>query len=321
MQVLVTGANGFIGQALTEVLYEAGYAQVVGAVRSMSPTAAGGSRQVAVGDVGPDTDWSAALQGVDVVVHLAARAHVLKDKVDDPLSEFRKVNVEGALALFRQAAAQQVKRFIFISSIGVNGNCTDGEPFTEASQPAPHAAYAQSKYEAEEALKVMSCSSGVELVIIRPPLVYAAHAPGNFARLLKLVDLGIPLPFASVPGKRSMVALENLVHFIDCCVRHPAAAGQTFLVSDGEDVSLPQMLRWLAKGMGQRSLLLPFPPALMSVAASVLGKKNLYTQLCGSLQVNASKSRELLGWLPPIGSQAALIATGRSFRNRVRHSR
>lgn len=321
MQVLVTGARGFIGQALVERLDGAGNVGVIGAVRSAVASAEGATRFVAVGDIDARTDWSDALRDVDVVVHLAARAHVLNDKLADPLSEFRRVNVEGALALFKQAIEHKVKRFIFISSIGVNGNLTKGEPFSEGSIPAPHAAYAQSKFEAEEALKALAETAGVELVIIRPPLVYAAHAPGNFARLLKLVDLAIPLPFGSVHNRRSMVALENLVDFIACCVRHPAAAGQTFLVSDCEDVSLRQMLQLLAKGMGQRSVLLPIPPPLIGLAATVLGKKSLFNQLCGSLQVSSTKSREVLGWVPPLSVEQALIETGKAYKHSVSGSR
>jgi len=314
MRVLVTGAKGFVGSAVSIRLHQESDVQVTASVREMSPSLGSEGRFVAVGDIGPETDWSQALQGAEVVVHLAARAHVLNDSHTDPLAEFRRVNVQGAENLFRQAIDNHVKRFIFVSSIGVNGNYTTGEAFSERSTPAPHADYALSKLEAEQALKTMAASSDIELVIIRPPLVYAAHAPGNFARLLKLVDLGVPLPFASVSNSRSMVALENLADFIACCVRHPAAAGETFLVCDAQDVSLKELLELLARGMDKRLVQLPVPPALIGWLASLLGKKNLYTQLCGSLQIDSSKSRNLLGWRPPVSAQAALMDTGRQFR-------
>lgn len=314
MKVLVTGAGGFIGQALCKRLEGADDIEVVGAVRALPAQPFDASPLVAVGDIDGHTDWSQALVGVNVVVHLAARAHVLNEQSKDPLVEFRRVNVEGALALFQQAIDAGLKRFVFISSIGVVGGSTEGEPFTETMPPAPHADYAYSKFEAEEALKALSHSSGVELVIVRPPLVYAAHAPGNFARLLKLVALGVPLPFASVSNQRSMVALENLVDFIALCVRHPAAAGEAFHVSDHEDVSLPQMLTLLGRGMGRRVVLLPCPTRLMALGAQLVGKKGMFNQLCGSLQVDASKSRLLLGWQPPISAEAALIQAGKQFK-------
>ena len=314
LKVVVTGAGGFVGQALCERLDGEDGIEVIGAVRSLPAQANGSPSLVAVGDIGGHTDWSQALAGVSVVVHLAARAHVLNEQSQDPREEFRRVNVDGAVALFQQAIDAGLKRFVFVSSIGVVGGSTEGKPFTEAMPPAPHADYAHSKYEAEEALKALSKSSGIELVIVRPPLVYAAHAPGNFARLLKLVALGVPLPFGSVVNQRSMVALENLVDFISLCVRHPAAAGETFHVSDDEDVSLPQMLELLGRGMGRNVLLLPVPNRLMALGAQLLRKKNLYTQLCGSLQVDSTKSRSLLGWQPPISAEIALIQAGKKFR-------
>ncbi|MFG0401593.1 NAD-dependent epimerase/dehydratase family protein [Pseudomonas sp. zjy_11] len=314
MHVLVTGAKGFVGGAVLSRFQKETDVELTAAVRKLPSSIDGKASFVAVGNISSETDWSQALQGVDVVVHLAARAHVLNDMQADPLAEFRRVNVEGAVKLLRQAIDNHVKRFVFISSIGVNGNFTTGEPFSEHSIPAPHANYALSKLEAEEALKALAASSGIELVIVRPPLVYAAHAPGNFARLLKLIDLGIPLPFACVRNSRSMVALENLADFIACCARHPAAAGETFLVCDFEDVSLKELLELLARGMDKRLIQLPVPPALIGWAAGLIGKQNLYTQLCRSLQIDSTKSRQLLAWTPPVSAQAALIDTGRRFR-------
>ncbi|MDH0304887.1 MULTISPECIES: NAD-dependent epimerase/dehydratase family protein [unclassified Pseudomonas] len=313
MHVLVTGGAGFVGQAVCDRL-ERDAVQVTKTVRTLNDEQKAARNAVALGDIGADTDWRSVLEGIDVVVHLAARAHVLKESHAEPLVEFRRVNVDAALALAQQAAAAGVKRFVFISSIGVNGNVTGETPFAEHSRPAPHAPYAQSKLEAEEALERFTKTTSMELVIIRPPLVYAAHAPGNFRRLLQLVASGIPMPFASINNRRSMIALDNLADFITCCVRHPAAGGQTFLISDDEDLSLPGILHLLGEGMGKKVRLLPVPSSLMAAGAGLLGKKNLYTQLCCSLQVDSSKCRELLGWVPPLSASDALLATGKKYR-------
>lgn len=313
-RVLVTGATGFVGSALFDRLKHEPGIDIKGSVRSALPAAAPDADCYrAVGDIGPDTNWSDALVDIDVVVHLAARAHILNDTYADPLAEFRRVNVEGALALARQAMAHGIKRFVFISSIGVNGSVTVGEAFSEGSVPAPHADYARSKYEAEEALKKLLSPSSVELVIIRPPLVYAAHAPGNFRRLLKLVSLGVPMPFGRINNRRTMIALENLADFIVTCVNHPAAANETFLVGDSEDFSIGEMVTLLAKGMEKRSILLPVPALCLQLAARFLGRQSLYTQLCCSLQVDTSKGTRLLGWKPPVRAQSALVEVGRKY--------
>lgn len=314
MRVLVTGAKGFVGSAVFDRLRTDASITVAGAVRSLPTGGVAAGDYFEIGDMGPDTDWSSALEGVDVVVHLAARAHILNDTTADPLSAFRRTNVEAALALAKTAIEKGVKRFVFISSIGVNGNATDTAPFSESSVPAPHADYATSKHEAEAALKQLTSDSAMELVIIRPPLVYAAHAPGNFRRLLKLVASGLPMPFGMVKNQRSLVALENLADFIITCVRHPAAANELFLISDGEDVSTADMLRLLAQGMGKKQMLLPVPPALLGGLATAAGKKSLYIQLCGSLQVDSSKCRKLLQWTPPVDSRQGLVEAGRQYR-------
>lgn len=312
--IFVTGGTGFIGTALLNGLSAKSDNQVSALVRR------GGRLPAGVSPVLPlANNFLAAemtMSGVDVVIHLAARAHVLNDTSTDPLGEFRRVNVIGTLELAKQALAMGVKRFIFISSIGVNGSCTTGEAFDESSLPLPHADYALSKWEAEQGLRELVSGSAMELLIIRPPLVYAGHAPGNFQRLMGLVRAGLPLPFASVDNQRSMIALENLVDFIVLCVEHPKAANELFLISDGVDVSTPEIVRSLALGMGKRARLLPMSDALMRWGARAIGKHALYSQLCGSLVVDSSKARNFLGWVPALKPHDALQRAGELFVKR-----
>ena len=311
MKVLVTGASGFVGSELVQELVRRGEYDVRAAVRSAAPGDALADVEVCgVGDISDATDWRDALAGVDCVVHLAGRAHVLRESRRSPLQAFRTVNTAGTLTLAQQAARTGVKRFVFVSSIGVNGVQTTGAPFDEDSRCAPAAPYAVSKYEAEQGLRSLLRSHPMEWVIVRPPLVYAAHAPGNFGRLLKWVHRGVPLPLASVQNARSMVALENLVDFLITALAHPQAANQLFLVSDGWAVSTPQIVRHLAKGMGRASRLFPVPPALLWAGATAVGKRSLCQQLCGSLEVDDTKSHALLDWHPVMGPQQALVAAG-----------
>lgn len=313
MKILVTGVTGFIGQSLADRLaINQGYC-VLGTARRAGGKAPKRVSIIPVGDVCSTTDWSRALQDVRVVVHLAARAHVLGDSSSDPLAEFRSINVEGALTLARQSMDAGVKRFIFISSIGVNGSYTSDKPFNESSIPVPYADYATSKLEAEQGLRGLLKGSDMELVIIRPPLVYGVDAPGNFARLLKLVATGLPLPLRGIDNRRSIISLDNLVGFISLCIEHPAAAGQLFLVSDGKDISTVEMVRALALGMNKRPLMLPVPDALLKLGAWLLGKEPLYTQLYRSLQVDSSKARGLLGWQPEENTLEALEKVGRLY--------
>jgi UDP-N-acetyl-alpha-D-quinovosamine dehydrogenase len=305
---LVTGATGFVGRALCRRLLEDG-ASVVAGIRQQAKLDEGVT-PVVVGEINEATDWSQALSGVDVVFHLAARAHVLRETAADPLAEFRKTNVAGTERLARSAAAAGVRRLVYVSSIGVHGLYTEpGKKFSEADIPQPHNAYALSKWEAEQALTRVAGETGLEVVIVRPPLVYGPGAPGNFAQMLAVVSKGIPLPFASVRNQRSLVYVDNLADALIACTVHPAAAGQTYLVSDGEDVSTPELLRQLADVLGVPARLPPCPPVLLRLAGRLAGKREQMERLLGSLQVDSGKIRRELNWLPPYTLQQGLQAT------------
>lgn len=303
--ILVTGATGFIGRVLTADLLLQGH-RVVAAVRRTGAPLAPAIRQVVTGDMANDNDWSIALDGVDTVVHLAARVHVMNDQASDKLAAFRRMNVDATLHLAKQAACVGVRRFVFISSIGVNGAESVGGPFSEASAPQPHSPYAVSKHEAELALAALCAGVAMELVVLRPPLVYGAGAPGNFATLIKLVSKGVPFPLASVDNRRSMIFVDNLVHFIGVCISDPRAANQTFLVADAEPVSVAELIRALSSGLGRRARLFACPVRLLAVLAKLARKEPTYQQLCGSLEIDASKAHRLLGWTPPVRVQDGL---------------
>ena len=296
MQVLLTGASGFVGGAVLQALRQRGLA-----VRPVfrTPAAAQAADGVTVATLDAATDWAPALAGADVVVHCAARAHVMRDEALNPLTEYRRVNVDGTLRLAQQAAAAGVRRFVFISSIGVNGN-TNQRPFTAEDKPNPAEPYAQSKWEAEQALWALQQATKMELVILRPPLVYGASAPGNFGSLVRWVMKGVPLPLGAVRNKRSLVGIDNLADLIACCVEHPAAANQVFLAGDGEDLSTTDLLRRAAMALGAPNRLLPVPMWSLNLAARILGKGAVAQRLLGSLQVDIRKTRELLGWTPPL---------------------
>jgi len=313
MKILVTGATGFIGSALIRTLLKHGH-DVVAIVRCKSDSMPQDVNQIVVDGISAKTDYSVALKNVDVIIHAAARVHVMKDKVVCPLTEFRKVNVEGALNLARQAAKAEVKRLIFLSSIGVNGNQTL-KPFTELDEALPHDPYAISKYEAELSLMELRKATGMEVVIIRPPLVFALHAPGNFEKLVRWMQKGVPLPFGAIHNKRSLVALDNLVDFISLCVEHPKAANQTFLISDDEDVSTTQLLRKVGEALGKPARLIPLPEGLMRFVAKLMGKSDVADRLFGSLQVDSSKARDLLGWKPVITMDDQLKKTAEAYQN------
>lgn len=306
MKVLITGAAGFIGQRLFDTLY-LGQNAIVKTVRSASSES-----DVAIGSVGPETDWNSALSsGPEVVVHLAARVHVMNEKSSDPLAEFRRVNVEGTSNLARQAAASGVRRFVFLSSIKVNGEVTRQEqPFKADDLPAPKDPYGVSKHEAENLLRQIAANTGMEVVIIRSPLVYGPGVKANFQSMMRWLVLGIPLPLGAVTrNRRSLVALDNLVDLIVTCMKHPAAANQTFLVSDGEDLSTSELLKRLGTALEHPARLFYIPPALLKLGATVLSKPSIYQRLCGSLQLDMTKTRQLLGWTPPVSVDEGLRRT------------
>ncbi len=308
--ILVTGATGFVGDSLVRRLSSEGACDgVVAAVRSK--VAAGwpdAVKQVKVGELLHTTDWRMALIGVNSIVHCAARVHVMEDDEADPLRAYRQVNVAGTLNLARQAAQAGVRRFVFVSSIKVNGEATDlGRPFTADDTPSPLDPYGVSKMEAERGLRDLEAQTGMEVVIVRPPLVYGPGVKANFAAMIDWIDRGIPLPLGAIHNARSLVALDNLVDLLMTCIQHPTAAGQTFLVSDGEDVSTTELLRRTANALGKKVFLLPVPTSALEAVAAVLGKSAVAHRLCGSLQVDIDKTRRLLGWTPPLSLDQGLM--------------
>lgn len=312
MKVLVTGASGFIGQALCEHLQSSGLS--VRAQMRRQPAAAA-NYECLIGELDDLAFLSIALAGIDVVIHLAGRAHQFGKDASN-LDAMMAVNRDLTLRLAAEAEKYQVKRFVFVSSIGVNGVETNAVPIDESSPPNPIKDYALSKYEAEIALsaRYIDQSGPMDLVIVRPPLVYAANAPGNFRKLLKLVDKGIPLPFSGVSNQRSMISLNNLTDFIRVCATHPGAGGEVFVVSDGQDFSLPEILQALFEGKSKAPRLFYFPVAIMSTAARLLGKGALMTQLCGSFIINSEKARTVLNWVPPFSPRDELVKSARDFK-------
>ncbi len=269
--------------------------------------------QFQVGNLTGTMDWSDALSGCDAIIHLAARVHVMSDKVNDPLVAYREVNVDATMNLARQAVESGIKRFVFVSSVKVNGEATKDRPFTSLDVPAPVDPYGQSKFEAESALQELSRRTGMEVVIVRPPLVYGPGVRANFLRLMQLVKLGLPLPFGNIQNRRSMVALDNLVDLLILCVHHPKAAGQIFMVSDDDDLSISSLIGRIAKSMGKHLILLPIPSRLIEVCAGILGKSAVADRLLGSLQVDILHTKETLNWQPVISADAAIQKTVSHF--------
>lgn len=301
--ILVTGGSGFVGSALIKRLLSE-HRDILAVGRSDVNLPVETVKVSSFSELGA---LGQRLGSIDVVVHCAARAHIMNDNTVDPLAEYRKVNVDGSLNVARHALEAGVKRFLFVSSIKVNGEHTPpGRPFTEEAAPAPEDPYGISKYEAERELQALCAETDMELVIIRPPLVYGPGVKGNFASMIRLMEKGLPLPLGAVRNKRSLVALDNLVDLIVTCVDSPAAANQVFLAADGQDISTTELLRNVANAMGKPARLLPVPSGLLMLGASLFGKKAVAKRLLGSLQVDISKARELLGWQPPVSVEEGL---------------
>lgn len=314
MKILVTGATGFVGRALVAELEKLNFPVVATSRRTLSDQ----SSLINMGEISPSTDWSSVLEGCETVVHTAGRAHILDDKAKDKLAEFRRVNRDATLKLAHDAEQAGVQHFIFISSIGVNGNCTHDLPFTEASEPRPVSDYAVSKYEAELALTAQFDSSKMRITIVRPALICGENAPGNIRRLLKLVASGIPLPFKGVNNKRGMASLENVVSFIIACVTNHKSKGELFLLADLNSPSTEDIINAFATGMNKPARIFRFPSFLLEIAMKITGKKNLYDQLYGSLDIDSNKASELLTWKHPTTILNTMKKTASYFSKEIK---
>ncbi len=311
-KVIVTGANGFIGKALCDWLVDAGHA-VTGTVRAPDRAASNARYKFAiVGDVHGGTDWRRGLADSDVIIHLAAQTGRAVNSRD--AAALKRVNVDGTEALARQSAVMGVRRLVYVSSIKVSGEHTRERPFASHDRPAPQDAYASSKLEAEQALRRAANETGLEIVIVRPPLVYGPGVKGNFLRLMQVVDRGLPLPVGSINNLRSLIAIDNLADFLGVCMDHAAAAGRTFPVADGEDLSTPELMRRIAVAMNRPFRAWPLPPTLLRVAANTAGKGQWFERLCGSLQVSNDAACEQLGWRPPQTVDEMLLCTVEWYR-------
>ncbi|ARU88050.1 SDR family oxidoreductase [Pseudomonas sp. M30-35] len=313
-KILLTGASGFVGYGVYKHLSEFSMDDLVLALRNPFPGPLQSTLVKLIPTIDGTADWSEIIDGTHVVIHCAARVHVMRDHSTDPLAEFRKVNVEGTLNLARQAVAAGVKRFIFISSVKVNGEGTKlGSSYQADDEPAPVDPYGVSKFEAEQALQALAAQTSMEVVIIRPVLVYGPGVKANFLSMMDWLNKGVPLPFGALYNKRSLVALDNLVDLIVTCIDHPSAANETFLVSDGVDLSTSEMLAKMGMALGKSVRLLPVPSWMLQAGALVLNKRALAQRLCGSLQVDISKTHRLLGWVPPVSVDEAFRRTAKHY--------
>jgi len=307
-RVLVTGANGFIGTNLCKKLMGENF-RVLGAVRSgKASLLPEGVEATHIESIDGDTDWKNTLEGVNTVVHLAARVHVMKDSASDPFSECRKVNVMGSERLALAAAQYGVKRFIFISSVKVNGE-ENVRAYKESDAPAPRDSYGISKMQAEKRIKEITADSDMDFVILRPPLVFGPGVKANFLKLIKTVDKGTPLPLASVQNRRSLIYIENLIHAIITCIQHPNAGDQTYFVSDDEDVSTSELIQKIASALNKSARLFPFPQLLLFILGRLIGKGPAVDRLIGSLTVDISKIKQGLGWKPPYTPEEGIRET------------
>lgn len=311
--VLLTGATGFVGSALTERLHQRHYT-VRAAVRRISDTLPSAIQQITIGDLLPDTAWIPSLDNVDTVIHLAARVHIMRDTATNPLTEFRNTNTVATINLAQQASTHGVRRFIYLSSIKVNGeNSRLGTPFTAEDEYIPTDPYGLSKYKAEQGLRKIAASTGMEVIIIRPSLVYGPGVKANFLSMMQWLQKGIPLPLGAINNQRSLVALDSLVDLITTCIDHPNAANQTFMISDGEDISTTELLQCMGQALGKPARLLPIPQGFLTTSLKLLGKEAIARRLCNSLQVDITKTREVLGWNPVINVDEALAKTAQYF--------
>lgn len=308
---LVTGGTGFIGAALLQALLVGGW-HVRAVARRVPDGRAHSVDWLQMDDIGPDTIWNGLLDGVDCVVHLAARVHILNETSKEPCSAFHRTNVLGTARLADACIKAGVSRFVYLSSIGVHGAGGFLRPLSESSPFAPYDHYSRSKLEAEQMLAEISLRTPMEVVVLRPPLVYGPGAPGNFARLVRLVRAGIPLPLAAINNRRSLVYLGNLIDAITLCMAHPSATGQAFLIDDGVSVSTPQLIYALAHALGRPARLFPVPIRMLEFVGAFLGQRSPIARLTGSLWVDASLIRERLGWVPPYSMEAGLAKTVRA---------
>lgn len=315
VRVVVTGASGFVGQSIVKALKLADY-HVVAVSRNLNVSNADIS--VYVPDYSFQNEWQRLLSSNDVVIHLAARVHIMQDQAENPLEAFLAVNLHNTVSLAKAAAKVGIKRFVFVSSIKVNGEHTHSQEFSEQDAANPQDAYAVSKWEAEKALREIEKETGMQVVILRPPLIYGPNVKANFASLIKLVDKGVPLPLASINNKRSLIYLGNFVDAIISCVQHPKAAGNTYLVSDGEDISMPQLIRKIAYALNRPSRLFSFPVPIMYLIAKLAGKSSSLQRVTQSLAIDSSKIRQELNWHPPFTIEQGLKETADWHRSHPR---